>query len=240
MSPDSRVQQMLAALTDADRLEVYNQLKAEYGIHPMEAHLKLTSDEILSALQKMKEQNGMPWRMLRGSLADLVYGVVVLPGLNGWSDVPFNGDMPYDYLLRSDAGEEVTVQIKLQRSEAGQPLEAKKKLGKDMFVVETQRTRGGKKGEKKTRPYRFGDFDLLAVSMFPSTGRWETYMYTVAKWLLPHPSEEGCLNTFQPVAKTPNADWTDSLEQAIEWLKSGQQKTITISTGTPPQQRLDL
>jgi hypothetical protein len=240
MSPDSRIRQILAELTDSERLEVYSQLKAAYGIHPMEAHLKLTSDEILSALQKMKEQNGMPWRMLRGSLADLLYGVVVLPSLTGWTDVPFNGDMPYDYLLESDSGERISLQIKLQRSEAGQPLDAKKSLGQNMFVVETQRTRGGKKGEKKTRPYRFGDFDILAVSMFPSTGRWETYMYTVAKWLLPHPTETGCLNTFQPVAKAPNADWTDSLEQAIEWLKSGQQKTITVTQSPPSQQKLAL
>lgn len=42
-----------------------------------------------------------------------------------------------------------------------------------MYVVETPRTRGGKdltSGED-TRPYRYGEFDILAVSMHPSTNR---------------------------------------------------------------------
>jgi len=77
-----------------------------------------------------------------------------------------------------------------------------------------------------TRPYHFGEFDLLAVSMQPSTNMWDRFMYTVADWLLPsrtHPSE---LLKFQPVATAPNHDWTDDFRTAVAWLRSGLEKTI--------------
>ncbi|MDO7886466.1 hypothetical protein [Hymenobacter cheonanensis] len=240
MSPDSRVRRILATLTPDEQLGLYRELKLMHGAHPMEAVLNLTSDEVLSALQKMKLQDGMPWRMLRGSLADLLFEVIVLPTLSGWDDVAFVGDLPYDYKLRNAAEEEVTIQIKLQRSAKNGPSVFNKKTGKNMFSVETQRTRGGTVDGVKTRPYRFGEFDILAVCMYPSTGRWDTYLYTVEKWLVPHATETNALATFQPVAQRPNADWTDSLEQAIAWLKSRQQKTIALTDTPPAQQSLAL
>ena len=240
MSPDSRVRQILAMLNPDEELELYRELKLAHGAHPMEAVLNLTSDKVLSAIQKMKLQDGMPWRMLRGSLADLLFEVIVVPTLTGWADVSFVGDLPYDYKLRNAAGDEVTLQIKLQRSVKNEPSVFNKRTGKNMFSVETQRTRGGTVDGVNTRPYRFGEFDILAVCMYPSTGRWDTYMYTVEKWLVPHAKEVNALATFQPVAQRPNADWTDSLEQAIERLKSGQQKTIAMSDNPPAQQALAL
>jgi hypothetical protein len=51
--------------------------------------------------------------------------------------------------------------------------EAYRFLPGDMYIVETQRTRRGsdKKTRDSTRPYRFGEFDLLAVAMYPSTSK---------------------------------------------------------------------
>lgn len=240
MSPDSQVRQILAMLTSDEQTELYRELKVIHGTHPMEAVLNLTSDEVLSAIQKMKLQDGMPWRMLRGSLADLLFEIIVLPKLTGWANIHFSGDLPYDYKLQNLAGEEVTLQIKLQRSIKNQPSVYNKSAGKNMFAVETQRTRGGTVNGVNTRPYRFGEFDILAVCMYPSTGRWDTYMYTVEKWLLPHATEINGLATFQPVAQRPNSDWTDSLEQSIEWLRSGEQKTIASTDNLPAQQTLDF
>lgn len=97
-----------------------------------------------------------------------------------------------------------------------------------MYVVETQRTRGGKNpvtGED-TRPYRFGEFDLLAVAMQPSTNEWNTFMYSVANWLLPGPNDETRLLKFQPVAIQPNDDWTDDFKECVKWLRSGIEKRI--------------
>jgi len=125
----------------------------------------------------------------------------------------------------------------MQRRTKGQPTTRKDYPG--MYVVEKQRTRGGKRlrqgdnndgGEvavqEDTRPYRFGDFDILAVSMHPSTNVWTDFLYTVAAWLLPRPKEPQLLRVFQPVPPQPNDDWTDDLLEAIAWLRSGRSKKI--------------
>jgi hypothetical protein len=95
--------------------------------------------------------------------------------------------------------------------------EAYRFLPGDMYVVETQRTRRGsnKKTGGSTRPYRFGEFDLLAVAMYPSTHEWNTFMYTVADWLLTGRTDASEILKFQPVATTPDDDWTDSLHTAV-------------------------
>jgi len=77
----------------------------------------------------------------------------------------------------------------MQRLKAHLPMmanEGYRILSADKFVVETQRTRGGKdkKSNSDTRPYHFGEFDILAVSMQPSTGNWNEFLYTVSSWLL--------------------------------------------------------
>lgn len=123
------------------------------------------------------------------------------------------------------------MQVKLQRSKEGRPMranEAYKSFPTDMYVVETWKTR---KGERRktggpTRPYRFGEFDLLAVAMYPSSNRWNVFMYTVADWLLPGRTDSAEILRFQPVARTPNDNWTDSFHTAVKWFRSGEQKTI--------------
>ena len=64
-----------------------------------------------------------------------------------------------------------------------------------MYVVETQKTREGtdRKTGEKTRPYRFGEFDILAVAMQPATGQWDRFFYTIADWLLPDPKNAAFL-----------------------------------------------
>ena len=97
-----------------------------------------------------------------------------------------------------------------------------------MYVVETQKTRAGidRRTGSSTRPYRFEEFDVLAVAMHPSTNRWDTFMYTVANWLLPRPEEPSEILKFQPVPVAPNRDWTDTFETAAKWFRSQRQKTI--------------
>lgn len=124
--------------------------------------------------------------------------------------------------------------MKLQRSKSGQPWPAHqarkafRSLPPDMYIVETQKTRGGKKKKTgtATRPYRFGEFDLLAVAMYPSTSQWDTFMYTVADWLIPDPLDQTLIFKYQPVASTANEDWTDSFQTGVKWLRSGAKKTI--------------
>jgi hypothetical protein len=71
-----------------------------------------------------------------------------------------------------------------------------------------------------------GEFDLLAVAMYPSTERWDTFMYTVADWLIPEPLDQDVIFKYQPVASTANEDWTDRFQTAVKWLRSKEKKTI--------------
>jgi hypothetical protein len=100
-----------------------------------------------------------------------------------------------------------------------------------MYVVEVQKTRSGKKDGKNTRPYRFGDFDILAVNLHPGTGNWERFVFTVGSWLLPRAKrsdleESGLIEIFQPVPITPDEYWTDDLGRCIEWFLAGTAKRL--------------
>lgn len=119
----------------------------------------------------------------------------------------------------------------MQRQKEHRPMMANKAsrfLPADCYVVETQRTSGGKdqRTGENTRPYRFGEFDILAVSMHPSTKNWNSFRYTVADWLLPMPTNKKLLLKFQPVSSEPDEDWTDDLLTCIKWLRSGKRKTL--------------
>src|SRR5690606_6724744 len=113
----------------------------------------------------------------------------VIPTLGGWTDITPPGDLPYDFLIEDRTGQ-VRVQVKLQRSTRGQPTRGtdvykrERLFSPEMYVVETWRTRTGKKDGRATRPYRYGEFDILAVGMHPSSGSWDSFMFSVERWLL--------------------------------------------------------
>ena len=69
-----------------------------------------------------------------------------------------------------------------------------------------------------TRPYRFGEFDILAVSMHPSSKNWSRFLFAVGDSLLSRPENEKLIKIMQPVPKAPNERWTDQLLTCIEWL----------------------
>jgi hypothetical protein len=77
-----------------------------------------------------------------------------------------------------------------------------------------------------TRPYRFGDFDILAVNLHPATGSWERFAFTVGGWLLPRKTDPNLIEIFQPVPITPDEYWTDDLSRCIEWFQSGTQQRL--------------
>ncbi len=144
--------------------------------------------------------------------------------------MPLVGNPSFDFSLE-DGLSLVRIQVKLQRSEKGVPLktrESSKRFAPGMFVVETHRTRGGRdrKTGEETRPYKFGEFDILCVAMQPSTQRWDQFLYTVANWLIPGGEDPSLLSTFQPVPPLPNDDWTDDFATCVNWLRSGEKKTI--------------
>ncbi len=176
---------------------------------------------ILEAVHRAPE---LTRRMLRGVIADAAFRqFAVLPlADSGWRDVTPDGNFAYDYVLDDGAGQ-LTVQVKLQRSERGTPVARDGKrfgFSGSVHIVETQKTRTGTDGaDNQTRPYRYGEFDILAVSMQPSTGRWDRYMYTLGRWLLPGHSA-GKMATLQPVAMAPDDFWTDDFGTVARWCRA--------------------
>ena len=168
--------------------------------------------------------------MLRGVIAEAAFEIEVLSTLTRWKNVTPDGDFPFDYVL-SNGIQNISIQVKLQRSKNLKPMtanEASKKFSKDLFVVETQKTRGGIDiiTKENTRPYRFNEFDILAVSMQPSTEKWISFMYTVANWLLPQEEGSKKMFKFQPVSPIANNDWTDNFETCVSWMNQNSNKKI--------------
>lgn len=226
MSRIDEVKTLLARCTLEERQQVFRFLRQEFRIHPIEDKLHTKAEVILEAFGRA---NDLTLRGIRGIIAEAAFTVDVVGTLPGWKDVTPPGDHAFDCALEDQFGR-VTIQVKLQRLKDHKPMSAKQGyrfLPADQFVVETQRTRGGLDTRGgKTRPYRFGEFEILAVSLHPSTNDWANFMYTVADWLLPDPNYPQCLLKFQPVSPTENADWTPDFRTAVSWLRSGRKKQI--------------
>lgn len=227
---DEKVKQIFTLLETCSleqRKIVFHELRKVIRIHPIEERLNIQAEVILEAINK--DEKGLTLRMIRGVIAEAAFNIEVISKLIGWKDSTPSGDFPYDYRLQ-DANGAVTVQVKLQRSKNLQPMtanEASKRFSKELFVVETQKTRGGKDAkDNDTRPYGFNEFDIIAVCMQPSTSKWSTFYFTLSKWLLPRDDNKSKMQKFQPVAMIPNEFWTDDFEIAVKWLRSDINKII--------------
>lgn len=234
---------LLDACSPDERRRVFAVLRQQFPIHSLEEKLNTQAEIILEAISRAPD---ITQRGVRGIIAESVFVTRVIRPLlvQGWREREVMGEHPYDVVLADDEGE-VRIQVKMQRLEKQQPKVVRE--SPDLYVVETQRTRSGKRrntgaeAEELTRPYRFGDFDILAVSLHPSTGNWEVFRYTVAAWLLARANEPHLLQVFQPVSAGVNDDWTDDLIEAIAWFRSGRTKTIRATgEGVPYQAGLDL
>lgn len=236
------IRQLLARCSENEKRALFAELRASLQLHPLEAAFGAPAEVILEAIHRAPE---LTRRMLRGVIADAAFSTIVVPLLaaRGWQDVTPEGNFAFDHML-ADASGTVTVQVKLQRSAKGSAVVttgSQYGLAAGMYMVETQRTRTGRRrtnGEPaesavKTRPYRYGDFQILAVSLQPSTGDWSRFRYTVADWLLPgHTPEQ--IATYQPVAMQEDDDWTDDFNQAAQRLRTGTKKRIRNSATDSP------
>lgn len=214
----------LKLVSKGDRAEVFDRLRKEFPIHSLDKEWNVSADLILEAISRSTD---LTKRGVRGVIAEAVFEQSVVRPLiaRGWKDSTSKGNHPYDFLLVDEDGP-VKVQVKMQRLQKGVPKTWGR--GTDFFVVETQKTRGGTNSAgTATRPYRFGEFDILAVCLHPSCGDWHAYRYTVANWLLPRPNEENQLiRVLQPIPASPNADWCDDFTVAVQWFRSDIRKTV--------------
>ncbi|MBW3542750.1 MAG: hypothetical protein KY476_21005 [Planctomycetes bacterium] len=221
------IERWLKGCTRAQRREVFRQLRIEFPIHPLEQRLNADAEVILEAIERA---GGLTLRMIRGVIAEAAFDVHVAERLRGWKNTTPPGDLAYDFRLEDAAGP-VRVQVKLQRCKEHRPMwakEASRWFPADMYVVETQRTRRGTRAGTgaATRPYRFGEFDILAVCLQPSTSEWHSFRYTVTDWLVPVRSDPAQMSKFQPVPSAPNDDWTDDFRTVVRWFRIGETKTI--------------
>ena len=218
MTKKDEVLLLLEQCSAEERREVFNHLRKEFPIHPLEADLNTQAEVILEAMARSSD---LTMRGIRGIIAEAAFLVDVLQDRQGWEIMQIDGDAAYDFLIKDNVGR-VSIQVKMQRRQRGVPL-----VRGDKFVVETQRTRSGRDpAGEATRPYRFGEFDILAVSLHPSTNDWTTFAYTVGSWLRPRLGDPNLLEVLQPISMAPNEDWTDNLEKCITWFRSGVKRTI--------------
>ena len=217
------VRTLLGSLTDEERKDVLRALRVDHGvlIHPLEAEWNTTAEAILEAIHSAPD---LTQRGVRGILAEATFRTTVVPSqLPHWQSIGLAGDLPYD-LLMDDGRGEVKVQVKLQRRERGTP-KVDARLTTDpscpVFVVETQRTRNGQAtgadgATAATRPYRFGEFDVLAVCLQPSTGKWTDYIYCPARSLLPRSENPALMKVMQPIFTDGSRGWTHDFDAAAE------------------------
>ena len=167
-------------------------------------------------LEALDRAGALTFRGIRGIIGEATFVREIIPSLAGWEDVTPLGDLPYDAALK-DGISTVKVQVKMQRRVKGAAW-----LRNGAAVVEVQRTRGGTRDGEDTRPYRFGEFDLLALCMEPSHGRWNSFHYIPERWLNPRPGNAALIEIMQPVALEPDAIWTNDFNGAVRRLRSAQ------------------
>ena len=214
------IRELLEQCSAEEQVALFRELRTRHQIHEFEGIIGAPAEMILEAVHRAPE---LTRRMLRGVIADAAFRqFAVLPlAAAGWHDVTPVGNFAFDYKLDDGMGA-ITVQVKLQRSERGAPVvKPGAPYGFDgrVHIVETQKTRTSTDGDDNlTRPYRFGEFDVLAVSMQPSTGKWDRYRYTLGRWLRcgKKPTE---MATLQPVAIGDSDFWTDDFRQAARWFR---------------------
>lgn len=237
--PLASIRALLENCSANERKALFRELRAMHQIHEFEQVVGAPAEMILEAIHRAPE---LTRRMLRGVIADAAFAQFIIPVLSrsGWADITPAGNYSYDYKLEDRSGP-ITVQIKLQRSERGYPVVRDgRRYGFDgkVFTVETQKSRTGKDAQdNRTRPYRYGEFDVLGVSMQPSAGTWDRFLYTVGSWLIQgkNPNE---IATMQPVAMTCNEFWTDDFDEVVRWFReSAETKRMALRATAPKRKK---
>lgn len=219
--PMEKLRNLIDQCTEQNRKDLKRYL-SRLSPHQLETEWGIDADTILSAINRSSD---LTKRGVRGIIAEAVFVDEILPtvSISGWQSVEIDGGRPFDALLKKN-DLSARIQVKLQRLEKGLPKLYYPKYYAEgsLFVVEVQKTRTGERktigripatgktssmtetATEQTRPYSFGDFDILAVSMQPSSKNWRNFRYTVASWLLPRSGDERLIEIYQPVAAKPN------------------------------------
>jgi hypothetical protein len=173
--------------------------------HPVELELNASAKDILDAISA-----GFRAKIdVKGKLAEL-YLARQLETLRAsgsiarfeWNDV--DGRPDFTVLI---GGKEIVVECKNVRSPTKDELKRPRERWKPR--VELQKTRNSKDGAQ-TRGYRIDEFDVLCVSLFNQTGRWE-YVHALTADLARRPEDPERLVIMQPVPLQLSDVWKGSL-----------------------------
>lgn len=102
MSEAEEIKRLLAACTVEQRREIFENLRIEFQIHPIEAQLNASAEVILEAIARSSD---LTQRGIRGVIAEAAFGRYIVTQLPGWTTLPLVGDHAYDFLLQDSANQ---------------------------------------------------------------------------------------------------------------------------------------
>jgi hypothetical protein len=222
---------LIASSSEEERRDILQELRKQIFLHPLEKEWNVPAEAIFAAISRSSD---LTQRGIRGILTEAIFEQAFIPELiaKGWKQLDIRGHQSYDFLLAKESTQ-LRIQVKLQRKQGGKPMDFPTsrrgnlvKAPERLFCVEIQKTRSGQAAGESTRPYRFGDFDVLAVSLHPSTGDWKRFMFTVGRWLLSRKNDSGLIEIFQPVPDKSDSYWTEYLETCIKWSQRKDRRTL--------------
>lgn len=220
---NDEISKILEKLSSAEKQILLTEIRKEIPIHHLEKDWNISAEFVLEAIYRSQD---ITKRGVRGIIAELCFShYIIEPFTNEfeWKSIPLVGDLAYDSLLEHYSGKKIKIQIKNQRVAKGIPLlataQAKKKFLEypGWWIAECQKTRNGTdESGSATRPYRFGEFDILAVCLHPSTNDWSKFMFIDSSKLFPRATDKHLIDIMQPVAPTTQGNWFDSLKDCID------------------------
>lgn len=165
--------------------------------HLLEEEFELSGPEILEIVSKRRRLH----IALRGGVAEYHLERLLNADRSIRSVDPIDEDAQPDFDVQPVHGSRVTVECKNV---------SPKPYADGSFKVEVQKTRASK-GDPASRLYRRDQFDIVAASLFPATGKWE-FRFKLASELRPDKQWEDRIYPIQRVDET----WSKTLLEALE------------------------
>jgi hypothetical protein len=89
MTPKDQILQLLKACSEDERREILQHIRRTVPIHAIEAKLNTTAEVILEAIDRASD---LTLRGIRGIIAEASFLVTIINKLEGWRNIPLNGD----------------------------------------------------------------------------------------------------------------------------------------------------
>ncbi len=187
--------------------------------HVLEREYGLTKDELLDAINRRFRAKVT----LEGAVAEVHLGKHIQQLVDEGVILRFeahdkDGYPDYSIYIPNKPGKALRVECKNIRNSD----EAYRQGGEiTAYKVETQKTRASK-GDKSSRFYSFGQFEILAVCLGKKTHDWTQFMFIESKRLAKHPEYKKKMAVMQRVPLPDSSvkpPWYTTLEDLIKGMK---------------------